>query len=382
MKKHAASGSVRKPPKSKRGKKRFHLYVLFLIIWLIAVTCAVRAVYDRFNEFLIKYEASYQASLPVQAADEIFAHYRDLDIDYIWDNMSERPEISFFETDEDVKDYIADMLEGKTLSYREDSGFTPERPSYVVEADGYLIGTIRLKKDPQAKREYGFPTYVLDGTDFFTEPLEYVTVRVPEGSTVYINNIALDDSFVTSTESSVEDQSYIEPYGTFPGFVTYNVSGLYREPDVSILDVYGEECLPDYDEGLKTYSCGFTHNHPDKEMIEEFGIEFACTFANVISRDDSLENLYPYFTEDSATPGYISRNTALLYYMSHSSVSIENIEVQDFIAYRDDIVYMEVSLEQHMQMYYGDPEPVIVPTDARFYLVRVDGQWKVCSMRF
>ena len=38
----------------KKGKKQFHVYVAILMVWLIAVTCAILYGYKKFNTFLLK----------------------------------------------------------------------------------------------------------------------------------------------------------------------------------------------------------------------------------------------------------------------------------------------------------------------------------------
>ena len=385
-KKRAAKSDTKSGKKDGKGKKKkkFHIYVAVLIVWLTAVTWVIGYYYNKFNDFQIAYEASYQASLPDLVIEDVFTHFEQRDIEYIWANMSEHPTVSQYEDEQTIKDYMLDMIEGKQLTYVESGEYTAEKPSYTVEADGYVIGSITLRKDPTQQREYGFPTYVLADISFPSLPLEGATITIPENFTVSINGIQLDDTYVTEEIPADEDLfQYVEPYGgTIPGFKTYAVSGLYYEPEVTVTDLFGNEVVPDYNESTDIYSTGYTSEHPERAELEEFGINFTTTFANVISRDANIAELDPYFPPDSLALDYISRSTALRYFTAHGSVTIENTEVQEFITYTEDTVYMEVYLEQWMQLGWGGSDPEVVPTTGHIFCVKIDGEWQVSGIRY
>lgn len=365
----------------KRKKKKFHVYVAVLILWLTACTVAIMYGYRKFNDFLIKYETSYQASMPGLVMDEIFAHFQQRDIEYLWNNMSEHPTVSQFENEDVVKAFMLHMIEDKVLTYTESGEYTAENPSYAIEADGYVIGTVTLRRDLNATRDFGFPTWTLANITFPAQPFEGATVTIPENSSVYVNGILLDETYITEQIPPDESElQYVEPYGgTITGFTTYGISGLYEEPSIEVRDYTGEVQPVEYNETTDLYSAGFSSNHPEREALEQYGIEFTTLFANVISMDADLTELEPYFPPDSLAYNYISRNTALRYFTGHGAVTIQNEEVQEFIAYNEDTVYMQVYIEQEMQMW---PEPEVVPTTTHLYLTRIDGEWKISGIRY
>ncbi len=366
---------------AKNKKKMFHVYVAILLVWLIAVTVAILYGYRKFNTFLIDYEASYQASLPELVMDDVFTHFEARDIEYIWANMPEHPTVSQFENEDSVKTFMLSMIEGKNLTYVESGEYTNDRPVYAVEADGYVVGTVSLRRDLNAQREYGFPTYVLDSISFPALPLEGAMITLPSNSTVYINGIQLDETYITEETPADEDElQYVEPYGgSIPGFTTYAVSGLYYEPEVVVKDYTGADCPVEYNADFDRYNADYSTNHPEREALEQYGIEFTTVFANVISMDADLSELDPYFPPDSLALNYISRSTALRYFTGHGAVTMQNEEVQEFIAYNDDTVYMQVYVEQEMQMW---PDPIVEPTTTHIYLTRIDGEWQVSGMRY
>ena len=363
----------------KNGKKKFHIYVAVLFVWLIACTCAILYGYQKFNSFLLEYEASYQSSKPELVMDEIFTHFEARDIDYIWQNMPEHPTVSQFESEDVIRTYMLDMLEGKTLTYVESGEYTSDKPCYAIEADGYVVATVTLARIGQ--KEYGNPVWGLADISFPVLPLEGAMITLPSNSTVYINGIQLDETYITEDIPADEDElQYVEPYGgTIPGFTSYAVSGLYYEPEVEVHDYTGAVSPVVYSADFDRYDADYSTNHPEREALEQYGIDFTTTFANVISMDADLSALDPYFPPDSLAYNYISRSTALRYFTGHGAVTMQNEEVQEFIAYNEDTVYMQVYVEQEMQMW---PDPIVEPTTTHIYLTRIDGEWQVSGMRY
>ncbi|MCQ2515920.1 MAG: hypothetical protein MJ094_03550 [Saccharofermentans sp.] len=379
-----AKQTVKTPAKKKRKKKKqLHVYVAILMDWLIAVTGGIMYIYKKFNDYLVSYEASYQASRPSHVIDEIFTHFENYDIDYIWEHMDSHPATSQFESEETVRNYILEMINGKAMTYKPSNTYTEESPSYVIEADGLIVAEVKLAKDLMApQRDYGFPTWTLASISYYTEPFESVMITAAENSTVYVNGILLDDFYVASDITYPSDISYVEPYNTMPGTHTYYIADLYAEPEVVVRDLFGNEIPVTYDSARDIYESTYTSENPERAELEELAIEFTSLFANVISKDANIEDLRPYFAPNSVTFDAVSRNTALQFFTTHGAVTINNQEILEFITYSEDVVYIECYIEQWMQMGWGGAEPEVVPTNARIYFVRIDGVWKVASMRF
>lgn len=366
--------------KPKKKKKIFHIYVAVLFVWLIALTCVICWFYGKANDYITHYEDVYQSSMPNLVADDIFENFKNYDVDFIWNNMAESPRISKFETEDTVKEYIHKMIDGKEMTYKPSNKYSDAIPSYVVEADGFVVAEFSLCKDLQNPKEFGFPTWQLKTLSYYTEPFETVYITAPINFNVYVNDILLDETYVCSEEIKPSDESYVIDYGTMPGIHDFYAADLYSEPTVKITDIFGQEVPVEYNETTDIYSTGYTDQHPEREALEEFAISYTTTFANVISHDDKLENLKPFFPENSQTYDYISRNSALKYFMSHSNTTIENEEIKQFIVYSEDVVFIEVYIEQHMTT--GWEEVTVVETTSRLYCVKLDGEWKVVSMRF
>ena len=377
--------SSKKTGKSKKAKKGFRAFLIFMIVWLCGLSLTVALLLKRFYSFLEKYEATYQASLPIHEMENLFASYFEpRDMDSIYNMLSAKPQISPLESEEDLKQYMYSLMAEKTLSYKPSENYTDELPEYYIEADDYIIGRALFRKDPTNTRDYEFPVWYLSELEYYTQPLEHFRITVPDNYTVKVNGVTLDDSYLLSTTEISVEREFFEPYVTsLVDFKEYQGDGLYLTPEVTILNENGnpaENVVADTENNI--YSAEYEPDPADREGMEQFAIRAVGAYANYISQDLSDAELASYFTPDNIFLYYAKNNSSRTFYTRHSSVTIENAEIRDFQAYSEDAYYCEVYLEQWMKLSYGGSEPEVVPTDCHIYVVKYNGEWKVNGIKF
>ena len=371
--------------KKKKRKKGSRAFFLFMCLWLGGLAITIAILLNRFYAFLEKYEATYQASRPYHDMDSLFASYFEpRDMDSIYNMLSVKPEISALETEEDVKQYMYSLLEGKALSYKPTENYNDEQPEYYIEADGYIIGKTLFRKDPTTSLDYQFPVWYLSEMEFYTQPMEQFRITVPENYTVKVNGVVLDDTYLSGTTEVSVEKEFFEPYVTsIVDFNDYEGDGLYLKPEVTILNANGnpaDNIWADTENNI--YSATYEPDAADREVMENFAVDAVGAYANYISQDLSDAELAAYFTPDNIFLYYAKNNSSRSFYTKHSSVTIENAQIRDFKAYSEDAYYCEVYLEQWMKLSYGGSEPEIVPTDCRIYVVKYNGEWKVNGIKF
>jgi len=64
------------------------------------------------------------------------------------------------------------------------------------------VGGFTLDKDPNITADYGFPVWILGTLEFYTEPFESVKVSAPSNFEVYINDVLLDESYITDSKET------------------------------------------------------------------------------------------------------------------------------------------------------------------------------------
>ncbi|MBR3516006.1 MAG: hypothetical protein IKO10_06805 [Lachnospiraceae bacterium] len=380
-----AHTSAPKKSRKKKRKKGSAAYRIFLYIWLGGLAIAIAVFLNWFYSYLERYEENYQKSRPYHEMDRLFSSYFEpMDMDSIYNMLSAKPEISAFETEEDIKQYMYSLMADKTLSYKTTENYTDEFPEYYIEADGYIIGKAVFRKDPTKMLDDLFPIWYLSELEYYTQPLEHFRITVPDNYTVKVNGVTLDDSYLLSTTEISVEREFFEPYVTsLVDFKEYQGDGLYLTPEVTILNENGnpaENVVADTENNI--YSAEYEPDPADREGMEQFAIRAVGAYANYISQDLSDAELASYFTPDNIFLYYAKNNSSRTFYTRHSSVTIENAEIRDFQAYSEDAYYCEVYLEQWMKLSYGGSEPEVVPTDCHIYVVKYNGEWKVNGIKF
>ena len=367
---------------ARKRKKGWLIFFAFLFIWSAALVAAIVYGLNYFYNFTIDYEKAYQDSRPVLSMGDILAHFENADIDYIYENMAEKPQVNEFETEADLKEYMGSLLEGKTISFNEASGYSEDTPNYTITADGYAVADIKLRKSSTEEREYHFPVWEMTELNFYTAPTESFSVEAPENYTILVNGIPLSSDYCVQSGIESEENKYVDPYGRIPDLADYYGEGFYKQPTVTAQDASGMEVAAVYDEADGRYEVGFSSDSPEREELEERAIKLAITFANFISGDTSIDNLSPYFPSGSEDLAMIKRNSSNEFFASHSNVVIQNEEIKDFVCYSEDVCYVEAYIEQSMHVYGAAQNPVILPTDGHFYFVKMDGVWKVAGIKY
>ena len=365
------------------GKSKLNYFLIFLICWLVVVTGFIAWFLIRFNDFAAKYEEQYQASLPIHTAEAVTKHFNDHDVEYIWNNMAEKPEVTVFEDETTVKKYVTNLIADKSFVCAEAESSTDSDPEfYVKTSDGLVVAKILLAEDKSRELPYGFKAWKEGKLEFYTAATEVATVKAPATYKVFVNGKELNDSHLAGDVAESELNQYVTPYAEIPGTATYQVTGLYDKPVVTAKDYTGHECECVYDENTDTYTVEFIKNFEGKDDLSEFAIKFASTFANYISQDAGATALDKYFPSGSKQLSYIKRNSSRQLYTKHGKVEIKNGEIKDITVFSDDVVYMEVYVEQHMQMYFGSKEPEVIKTDAHVYFVKIKGKWYVGGIQY
>lgn len=368
---------------AKKNGKKLDFFLVFLICWLVLVTGFVAWFLLRFNDFAAGYEEQYQKTLPYHTAEIITEHFNNQDVDYIISRMAQKPAVTVFEDESTVRDYVASLIEGQTFIYTETENYREDAPEYYIKtSDGLIVARAILAEDKSQTLPYGFKAWYESNIEFYTAASNGFNITAPKTYKVYVNGVELNAANASCTLIESELNQYVEPYATIPDDVNYQGKGLYVRPVVTAVDSQGNECVCVYDGSEDSYTIEYPHDFEDYDDLAEYAISFTSTFANYISQDAGEYALDKYFPSGSQTLKYIKRNSSRDLYTRHGSVTIENEEIRECIVFSEDVVYMEVYVEQWMEMYWGSDEPEVVPTDAHVYFVKIDGKWYVGGIQY
>ena len=84
--------------KRRKGAK---LYRIFLLSWILCLIVVLAGALMSFNDYLIRFEAVYKATLPEYVAGDLLTLFRTEDTGSLYDLATVKPEYGTYETRED-----------------------------------------------------------------------------------------------------------------------------------------------------------------------------------------------------------------------------------------------------------------------------------------
>ena len=358
----------------KSGRKKF---LIFLGIWSFALITIITLGLVRFYFYLQDYEKVYNESLPYHVMDDFMTVFDNDDIDSLYDSITEKPEITDFESDENAKNYILKMLEGKDISYSETAESTDKNPVYYVMADEYIVGKASMTMSDE-KRAHDLPIYTIDNFEMYFEPEWSVSVQSYDKCKVYVNDVEVSEDYLE--REVVPKEKHFEEFTELPKTKYYKVTNLFEQPSVKVINSFGQEITPEINNTTGIYETPFSVPKETEDEMIEFAKEAVNTYAKVVCRESADKELDSIFTKGNPIVKEIKSNSGnLKYFPNHKTKDIED-KVIEFTPFSDDAFYCEIEHTQHMLIYGVRPKDVV--TDAKFYYYKEDGKWKVCAVVF
>lgn len=364
---------------SSLGKKKIQPFRLFMIVWLGLLSICIAIGLHLFYNFLEKYEAAYQASRPVHDMDRLLETFKIMDMDTITNLMTVKPEISEFETEDDLKGYIKSLLLDKELGYLTTSNHLEDFPEYYITADGYILGVVSLRKQPVSTKEYNFPEWYISSLEIYTDAQHSVRVEKPDNYQLLINGMPVDTTYRYEKDIKIGNkQTYFGDRITIPTLEKYYVNGLFEKPEITAIDCFGEECEVVWNEARGIYEIPFA-KPSNMDELEEYCIQAACDYTNWVSQDAEEDIINKYFETDSELLDMIKAGTSRKYFTRHSNTNIQNIQVLEHVVYNEKAMYASISLDQHMDVWGLD---TIVDVQCNFFYLNTDEGWKIISIMY
>jgi len=373
-----------KEEKSEKAKPKISRFTKALIIWLILLTVVIAGGLVWFNGFLGKYEEIYQSSLPYHQADKAIEMFAKQDLDGIWGLVKNKPSHTEFETEATIKKYIKDLISNKEFTYQQTEDYAENAPEYYIISEKVILAKLKLAENEEQKLPYGFKNWKIGDLEFYSAANNKFKITLPEGYKLTVNGVDVPVAYRTQQGIEPEENKYLKPYAELPKMCVYEAEGLFAEPEIKVTNTDGKEVKAEKDKTTGEYKVNIRSecSEKDRKAIDKFGISFTKDFANYISQDAGNYALDKYFPKNSKALRDIKRNSSREWYTRHGKVDLKNEEVKNFICYTKDIVYVEVYVEQHMEMFWGSKEREVVKTTAHLYLARIDGNWKVAGIRY
>lgn len=261
--------------------------------------------------------------------------------------------------------YMQTKVGERALIYQEVQSDLVDTHRYLVYLGSEKIAAFTMT---------GGPDWVLNSLELFYEPTVSVTVEALPEHTVYVNGIALDDSFTIRTiQTLAEDYLPEEVHGYRRKWQTVN--GLLGEPEIRVLDEDGALVAMERDSETGIYR---PQEKTAAELTEtEAALARKAAMADAQYAIGAISNaqLKEYFDADSAVYKMLVTNPRNL--QKYTSSSMEGIEVGEFYRYSDTLFSVNVKLTQKIIRTTGTLK--VYRMDKTYFFTLIDGKYLVTA---
>lgn len=208
---------------------RFYSILLGVVLAVLILLCCLML---PLNTLLEQYETSRPKYLAAEVYDMLFA---DPDWTVLY-NLAD-VEGTEFEGRSEYVAYMTDKVGNHALNYTEVSDGLSGDKRYSVR-----LGTEEIAAFTLSNYDDGistFPCWTLDSVEVFFTREQAVTVTVLPGHTVYINGVALDESYITMAVTTAAEEHLPDGLHGYR-YIQQQVTGLLVQPEIVVLDGNGE----------------------------------------------------------------------------------------------------------------------------------------------
>ena len=355
----------------------YTLYFMFILVFFLATYIGL--------QFLQDWLVDYEAAQPTVKAEQVFTQlFTNPDWEALY--VSAGAQDSAYEGKEEYVAYMEEKVGDSQLTYLEASAGLSGDKKYVVRLGNEKVATFTLTDRNNVgsasldnlENIADIPDWVLGSVEVFFEREGSYLIEKVDGHTVYVNDVALDDSFTIQIATTLAVEEYL-PEGTTSGVstCTQQVTGLMQLPTVKILDKQGNEMEVTYDEATRTFT-ERTERNTISDEEKERALGAAKAYCLYMIEEADRGDISKYF--DSSSDVY-SRITKLgeLWMQGNAGHEFANEQVTDYYRYTDDLFSAKVSLSLNVTRKDGTVKEYGYD-QTLFFQKNDSGKWMVFEM--
>ncbi|MDE6209491.1 MAG: hypothetical protein K2M73_07440 [Lachnospiraceae bacterium] len=367
-KKRSASGKgSRKKKKNQKSK-----FKKILFIYAVALLIVTVGVWIFFYSFIDGYEKGMSYHKIAEIAEDI-----NKNLDSYLANITAGNE---FEDNSYAVNYIRSLITGKEIEYKEAKENTTVNPVYELLVEDKAFAKVSLKQDGTIK--HGFKKWTISEIDLvdYLPTTATISILALEGSTVYVNGIEVNDTYITEKGVSVDLLSNVEQYlDVVPKITKYEINGLFETPTVVVKDSTGNEMDVSVDGGTYTAVTNSDSSLEDEFMqyVQDVTYAYARNFANL------GKSIFNYVRPGSDL--YESINSATTYFYPDSKISgteFTSREITDFVKYSEDCFACHVKYEYTIYFTNYSTDKDVSVVDMIWIFVEHDGLWYLTDTKY
>lgn len=365
-----APAEASEAPKRKAKKSTVIFYSIYggcvavILIALIFLMLPLRS-------WLVKYEASQPEQKSAEVFNILFAE-PDWGVIYTLAGVED----TAYEGKDAYVAYMEQKVGDQALTYIETAAGLSGDHKYIVKLGDEKVATFTLTADSASEAE--IVDWKLGTVEVFFSRNECVTINKEPGSTVYINGVALDDSYTIRSTSTVAEDYLSDDIHGYRMEQQY-LDGLLVPPEIIVMNPGGSIMIMEQDAETGIYSPVL--DTPDEMTEEERQLALDAAEANALFaiRAISTAQLRKYFDPNSQIYSDICNTAAVI--QSYSSYSFDEsvTSVSDFFRYSDTLFSARVTMQLDVKRSNGSIKSFEMNT-TYFFTMNATGTYMVTNI--
>jgi hypothetical protein len=359
--------------KAKKKVKKSRKFKRGLLIYVAALAVLIIGVWIFFYSFI----DGYEKGMAYNKIAQIAAQANENGIETILEDVEASND---FEDKASIIEYVKKLVLDKDITYKESKETTPNEPVYELCVDKKAFAKVYLKQDGYIKHHFkNWVIQTVDVADYLPEGSD-ITVLVTNDSTLYINDKAVDDTYITMEEATVDALVNVEQYlSSVPKVKKYEVKGFIETPVVKVVDADGNS-LP-VSQNEKVYEVGYSNDSATESefatYVGDVSYAYARNFANL------GKNIFNYIMPNSDL--YANIESATTYFYPDSKISnteFTSREITDFIRYSEDCFTCHVKYEYTIYFTGYSIDKDVSSVDMIWTFVNYNGLWYLTNTKY
>ena len=364
-----ADPSAANPPPRKKSIAGTVIFYVFYVLLILAFVVGISYAMNILRDWLIRFEASQ----PNYKCEEVFT---DLFSDPDWEKIYELSgtEDTNFEDKAAYEAYMTQKVGDRKLTYLETSAGLSGGKKYIVRLGDEKIATFTLRSEEVAQNE--IPQWELGTVEIFFKRTHSVIVEKLPEQTIFINGVALDDSYTIRTLETVAE-GYLPEGNHGYRLVQQQVTGLLTAPEVTVANADGTTTVltPDPETGIYRMPVSVMEASDTEKQLALNAIH---AYAKYMIRAAGLDAVKACFDTNSEIYDVI-RNYEAWTMQSYDSYAFTDPEYSDFYRYSDSLFSIRVKLQLNVKRYNGSIKPYEL--NSTLFMQKNDaGQWLAIDM--
>ncbi len=342
----------------------YTLFFLFIAAFILGLIWGLGALED----WLVRYESSQSTHKSQEVFDQLFANP---DWAALYETTGQ--EDTAYEGVEAYTKYMQQLVGDSKLTMAQTSaGMDANKEKYLVKLNKTVLADFTLvNSDSEAQ----IPHWELDELNIYYERRHSVQVALIPGNTVYINDVALDESHIISSTTTLAEEYLPEGLHGYRQQIV-KLTGLLTEPTVTIKNPEGDVQEVTYDEATGMYTQVMPAQEPSQEILDR-AIGAGQTFIRYMLADVGRGGMQAYFDVNGNAYQTLP-STWELWVQDNRGFTFGEPKISEFYQYSDTLYSIRVNITTTVTRLDYTQKDYNMDTTFLFH-VASDGRWLVDS---